>query len=372
MNTYRQTIFQTIVSVAVVGVVLAIVRAAAPIISPILMAFFLAALGRPAFVWLERRGFNRGWAMLGVVVLMALLGAMLLGLTWLYIDRLTSGLGTYRAELLSRFGLTGDLLQPAEGGNQVNIQATLGGGASAFLVSVVLALGGAIGQLVFAFVLAIMLLLEWPRFSRIVQGTGNSQPFIATLPVVANTAVAYFSVRAKINLMTGAAFAIALFVVGVDYALLWGVVTFFLSFVPYIGIVLAAAAPALLGLAETGWWAFWYVVIAVTVINLAVEYVVAPTMTGRRLSLSPTVVFVSFFFWTYLLGPVGMLVSMPITVLFMLVFAGEENTVWLANMLGSTGESEYKPATAPAAPPPEASNYAAPVAAGSESLEVDD
>lgn len=340
LTTDRQSIFQTLVAVAVAGVVLAIIKLGAPIISPIVLAFFLAALGRPVFVYLEGRGFAKGWALLGVMVGMVGLGLVLFGLSWLYVDRLATGLSQYSGELQSRLQASGDATVADTASSQINLNATLSTTFTTALVGIVLGIADVIGMIIIAFVLAVMLLLEWPRFSKIVSGMGNSQPFVSKLPVMANTAVAYFAVRAKINLITGLVFALSLFLVGIPYAPLWGIVTFFLSFIPYIGIVVAAAAPALLGLAQSGWWVFWYVVIAVTIINLSVEYVVAPTMTGRRLSLSPTVVFISFFFWTFLLGSVGMLVSMPITVLLMLVFAGEESTVWLANMLGSTGEDE--------------------------------
>lgn len=340
LNTDRQSIFQTLVAVAVAGIVLVIIKLGAPIISPIVLAFFLAALGRPAFVYLEKRGFAKGWAMLGVILGMAAIGLILFGLAWLYVDRLTTGLAQYSGELQSRLQTGANAATIDSDVSQINLSASLGGTLTSALVTIVLGIADVIGMIIIAFVLAVMLLLEWPRFSRVVSGMGNSQPFVSKLPVMANTAVAYFTVRAKINLITGVVFALALVLVGIPYAPLWGIVTFFLSFIPYLGIIIAAAAPALLGLAESGWWVFWYVVIAVTVINLSVEYVVAPTMTGRRLSLSPTVVFISFFFWTFLLGSVGMLVSMPITVLLMLVFASEESTVWLANMLGSTGEPD--------------------------------
>ena len=340
------TIFATFLGVAVVGIVLALIKSASAILSPILMALFLAALGRPAFKWLERKGWSSGWALAGVVILLALLGGVLLLLGWLYVDRLLGGLAMYREELLSRFGLTGDALDRLSQGDAATTQFTLGGGLSTVLVTIVLAVASSLGQIAVAFVLSIMLLIEWPRFGSIVRGVGNSQPFLAKLPTVANTAVTYFAVRAKINLMTAVVISIALAVVGIDYPILWGFVTFFLSFVPYVGIVLAAAAPALLGLAEHGWWALWYVIIAITLLNLSVEYIVAPTMTGKSLSLSPTVVFVMFFFWAWMLGAVGMLVSMPITVLLMLVFASDPGTRFIARLLGSGGDQT------PADPPP--------------------
>jgi predicted PurR-regulated permease PerM len=92
--------------------------------------------------------------------------------------------------------------------------------------------------------------------------------------------------------------------------------------------------PTLLALAERGWGAALVVVVGITIINLTIENVLEPGYTGRQLQLSPTVVFLSFFFWAWLLGPIGALLSMPITVMLLLVFQRDESTRWLADLMG--------------------------------------
>ena len=92
--------------------------------------------------------------------------------------------------------------------------------------------------------------------------------------------------------------------------------------------------PTLLALAESGWLQAAIIVIGITAINLTIENVVEPGYTGRRLQLSPTIVFMSFFFWAWLLGPVGALLSMPITVMLMLAFQSDDSTHWLAQIIG--------------------------------------
>jgi AI-2 transport protein TqsA len=80
----------------------------------------------------------------------------------------------------------------------------------------------------------------------------------------------------------------------------------------------------------------------VTGINLAIENLVAPSLIGRRLSLSPAVVFVSFFFWTWLLGPPGTFLSMPITVLLTVVLDSYDETRWLARLMGASTIEELR------------------------------
>ena len=86
---------------------------------------------------------------------------------------------------------------------------------------------------------------------------------------------------------------------GVDYAPLWGVTAFFLSYILYIGLLAAMVPPALLALAEFGWPQALLIVIVIVGINLAIENVVAPSYTGKQLKLSPTIVFLSFFFYFF-------------------------------------------------------------------------
>jgi predicted PurR-regulated permease PerM len=122
-------------------------------------------------------------------------------------------------------------------------------------------------------------------------------------------------------------------VLGVDNALLWAVGAFFLSFVPYLGLTLALVPPTILAFAESGPVAAATIVVGGLVLNLVAENVLEPTLTGRALSLTTWVVFLMFFFWVWLLGPVGALLSMPITVLIVLTLQHNDRTRWVAALL---------------------------------------
>ena len=149
------------------------------------------------------------------------------------------------------------------------------------------------------------------------------QPFIGQLPEVARTAIRYFGID-RLNLITGAGVTVVCLLLGIDYPLLWGVLAFVLSYIPYIGLFTAMVPPTLLALAERGWLAALIVIVSITAINLTIrKRALSPATPGKRLQLSPTVVFLSFFFWAWLLGPVGALLSMPITVMLLLVLQRE-------------------------------------------------
>jgi AI-2 transport protein TqsA len=134
-------------------------------------------------------------------------------------------------------------------------------------------------------------------------------------------------------------------VLGVDNALLWAIGAFFLSFVPYLGLVLAMIPPAILALAESGPLAASVVVVGATILNVLAENVLEPTLAGRALSLSTWLVFIMFFFWVWLIGPVGALLSMPITVLIVLVLQHNDPTRWVAALLAREREPPPVPDT---------------------------
>jgi predicted PurR-regulated permease PerM len=212
-----------------------------------------------------------------------------------------------------------------------------GGATAATLTGVLASFLGAVanvaGNFFFSVVLVAFMLLERRHFARLADSV-RDRPFLGKTPELANTAVRYFGIRTRLNLITGACITVLLLVLGVDYPLLWGLCGFLLSYIPYIGLATAMLPPALLAWAESGPLYALLVIAGITALNFIVENVLEPSYTGKQLRLSPTVVFVSFFFWVWLLGPVGAILSMPITVLLMLVFGSDEKTRWLAEAIG--------------------------------------
>ena len=323
--------------VALAGAVLVLIRLAEPVASPIFLALFLAALAAPGFGWLQRRGLRRGPALVAIVLVGALGGLALVGLGLLAANRLRAGLATYNAALAARETELQAALGSAGGGQL--LQDLIAGLPAGALAAAVGAVASVLANLLFSVVLTAFLLLEADRFAALFRHELRGRPFLGQLPEVAGAVVRYFGVRTRLNLITGAGVAALLLVLGVDYWPLWGVVTFFLSYIPYIGLALALVPPALLGWAEHGLPTALLIVGGMVAGNLLVENVLEPTLTGRALDLSPTVVFVSFFGWTWLLGPAGMLMSMPITVLLMLALDGDERTRWAARLIGRRAEA---------------------------------
>lgn len=338
-------ITRSLMGVALIGFVLMLLHLATPILAPVLFAFFLVAMAISPYRWLLARGVRRGLALLLMIFILVGGGLGLILLTLVSVRNLQAGLTMYAEQLTARTTELRDALAQIGlgiGGAEAQLASLGMSGMSAFLS----ALASVASNALISLVIVAFFLFELERFMTIIRSERvRSVPFVGQLPEVAQTAVRYFGIRTRLNLITGVSVTIICLLVGIDYALLWGVVAFFLSYIPYIGLLTAMIPPALLALAEHGWPQALLVVIAIVLINLMIENVVEPGYTGKRLQLSPTVVFLSFFFWGWLLGPVGALLSMPITVMLLLALQHDEDTLWLARMIGTQVTDEVEAAT---------------------------
>jgi AI-2 transport protein TqsA len=338
MNDRKLTIspiIQALAAFALVGFVLMLLHLSSSVLVPILFAFFLIALAMPVFQWLQKRGLKRGLALflLIILILAGSLGLLFLGLA--SVSSLQSGLQEYSDQLSASMAELSEALA-ASGVDLTGVSEQIAALSSAVLAGFLTAIATIISNGMVSIVIVAFFLLESDRFLSIVRtGVIKDRPMLSQLPAVGQTAVTYFGIRARLNLITGVGVTLICLLLGVDYPLLWGVLAFFLSFIPYIGLAIAMIPPTLLALAEFGWPQALIVIIGVTAINLLIENVLEPGYTGKRLSLSPTIVFLSIFFWAWLLGPVGALLSMPITVLLLLVFQHNEGTHWLAKIISN-------------------------------------
>jgi predicted PurR-regulated permease PerM len=154
------------------------------------------------------------------------------------------------------------------------------------------------------------------------------------LTVFGRNVVRQLGLRAIVNLVTGAGVVVLMFVLGVDFPLMWGILTFFLSFIPWIGLPLAVAPAVVLALAEHGIDRALLVIAGVILINVLAENALSPMLMGRGLSLSPTILFIGFIFWAWLLGGPGAFLAAPLTIFLVLMLDTFPETRWLASVMG--------------------------------------
>ena len=152
----------------------------------------------------------------------------------------------------------------------------------------------------------------------------------------------YLVIKTLTSLVTGSIIAIVLALMGVDFPLLWGALAFLLNFIPTIGSIIAALPPILLSLVQLGPWHALGVIILFLAVNMIIGNVVEPTLTGRQLGLSPLVIFTSLLFWGWVWGPVGMILSVPLTMIIKIILEHTHDLRWVATLL----DASHRPAVA--------------------------
>ena len=148
----------------------------------------------------------------------------------------------------------------------------------------------------------------------------------------------YLAIKAVTSLVTGLLITLWLSILGVDFPILWGVIAFMLNFVPTIGSIIAAIPTMLLSLVQLGVDSTLLVALGYLLVNTVVGNVWEPRIMGRGLGLSTLVVFLSLTFWGWVFGSVGMLLSVPFTMIAKIVLEKSPDTRWIAILLGSESD----------------------------------
>jgi len=322
-------------------VVLTGMRLGAPIVTPILFALVLSLVFSPVYSWLKRRGLPTPLALLLILVGLGILFVALFAFLSVSIGKFTERIAFYATQLDIRTAEFQSVLKNLGVSNFDLREVVKPGAIVGALGSVLSSLGGFLSNLFLILMITIFLLGEGPAIAaRLRASVAPDNPQLARLTVVSRGVIRQLGLRAITNFVIGAGITILFWALGVDFPLLWGVLAFFLSFVPYIGLPIAAAPGVLLALAEFGLgWAV-LAILGVVVINQLAEYGLDPFLMSRGLRLSPAMVFLSFTVWVWIFGAPGAFLAVPITLLLAAMFDTFPETRWLASLMTSRPDTE--------------------------------
>jgi AI-2 transport protein TqsA len=313
-------------------------RLAAPILDPILFAVVLALLFSPIYGWLIR---HRIPTPLALVIMLVGLSVLFLGLFLLLgvsIARFSGEIGSYTSKLSGQLDEIQNLTKSL-GVTTADLHKVLSPSALTGAIGTILSgVADFLSNLFLILVIVLFLLAEGPAMmNRLRASTGPEHPQVARLAVFGRNVVRQLGLRAIVNLVTAAGVVVLLLVLRVDFPLMWGILAFFLSFIPWIGLPLAVAPAVVLALAEHGLTSAVLVIVGVIVINVLAENALSPMLMGRGLSISPTILFIGFIFWAWLLGGPGAFLAAPLTIFLVLMLDTFPETRWLASVMGMGG-----------------------------------
>lgn len=300
----------------------------------LLMAVFITAISLSPFLWLKKKKVPEVLAL--VIVILAIMG-ILYAFTILLaasVSGFTEKLPFYE-ERFSEFWLGAhqwliDAGLVDQNANMVNLIKSTNlmkssGGAVA-------GLGKLVSDPLVTLFIYVFMMLEVSIFGKKMkllspQALGGMQVIIANIRK-------YFGIKFITSFATGLIIYIGLLIIGVDFPLLWGLIAFILNFIPSIGSIFAAIPAVLLAFIQLDPISGLVTAILYLVTNVVVGSIVEPPLMGRNLGLSPLVVFVSLLLWGFILGPVGMLISAPLTMIIKIIFDNRQQTKAVGIVLG--------------------------------------
>jgi len=317
-------------------VVVAGMQAAASLLVPFLLAAFIAIICLPPLNWLTARRVPSGVAVLLIALTIVLAGLLVGAFVGTSIADFSHNLPAYQERLKA---LSGNTLTWLTGmGISISSQSVLAAldpsAAMGMAGKLLAGLGNALTNTFLIILTVVFLLMEAAALPHKWQAMGNHAPSIHSFEAFATSVGAYFSIKSWVSLATGLFIAIWLAVIGVDYPLLWGLVAFLFNFVPNIGSIIAAVPAILLALVQLGGGEALLAGLGYVIANVVMGNVVEPKFMGKGVGLSTLVVFLSLVFWGWVLGPVGMLLSVPLTMIVKLALESNEQMQWLATLLG--------------------------------------
>jgi AI-2 transport protein TqsA len=332
----RPALGRILLVLAALVIVVAGIQAARQIINPVLLGAFVAILATPLEERLLRRGWPRAAAMATTITVVALILFAFVVASAVAVLELGRRLPAYQDEFQALVQQIDDLLVSLGVSSSVAdllagldmsalVQQAVSVARNAFSLMTMLALGGLV---------AAYLLLEVGRAERRARAAfGGRREVVDRFEGFARRLRTYLVVRAKLGLLAAVLDVVLLVVVGVPFAVLWGVLSFATSFIPNVGFIIALVPPALIALLEGGWVAAAIVIAGYVAINLVVDYAVQPRYMGAEVDLSPLVVIFSLLVWAFIIGPIGAILAVPLTLVAVTVLESFDESRWLAVLM---------------------------------------
>lgn len=340
MNNQKKSPF--IIAAAIIIVIAGLMQAQS-IVIPILLSLFISIVCTQPILWLSKKKVPFSIAVILVLMGILLIFTLIGGLIGESLSDFARDAPKYEERLKNIFQDT--MAQLNQMGIQMNsdqlLQVLDPKKILNFSANMLGQLGGIMSNSFLIMLITIFILLELNAFAlktRVIElKHGNSLKYLNKIGVSIRS---YLSIKTMVSLLTGILITIYLYIIGVDYAILWGVIAFMLNYIPNIGSIIAAVPTMLLALVQLGFGGMIWTAVGYLAVNLIIGNIVEPKVMGKGLGLSTLVVFLSLVFWGFIFGSVGMFLSVPLTMTIKIILESDKNTGWVAVLLGTEEETK--------------------------------
>jgi predicted PurR-regulated permease PerM len=343
INSHHGTRF--LISAAALVIIVYGIYQAQAVVALLLLSVFLALLGTPPVLWLKRKHVPSFVAVIIIMVGMITLLLVIGGVLGVSLSTFSDALPFYQKRLheqvlVLRVFLASKSIVITEKAlfeyfNPVAVVSLTAGFITAM---------GLVPNILLVMLTVAFILLEASSFPHKLRSIlGNPELAFPQVTKFVDDIRRYMIIKTIISLMAGGIIGLWLFILGVDYPILWGFLAFLLHYVPNMGIILAAIPAVLLAFLQLGVESAMLVAAGYLTVGFIFGNVVEPRLMGRKLGLSTLVVFLSLMFWGSLLGPIGVILCVPLTMSLKFAFESSKGAQWIAVLLGSEKSNESIP-----------------------------
>jgi AI-2 transport protein TqsA len=326
------------INIASIIIILAAVKIMEPIIAPFLISIFIAAISAPAMFWLMQKKIPQVLSITIVLSIVFITCVIIFKVIGSSLNLFIADIPLYQNKLhqisldsiayMNNWGLN---LRVDEINQIFDLGAVMGFVGKTF--------SGVLNTLTNVFLillLVVFILIEFASFGKKMRLiSANPKKTMKSLHYFSDTLNHYIVLKSLMSLFTAIPICIVLYILEIDYPLLWGFLVFLLNFIPNIGSIIAAVPVVLLAIVQHNFFTAMMVLLLFVAVNNIVGNMIEPKLMGRKLGLSSLIVFLSLVFWGSLLGTVGMFLSVPLTMALKIAMESSEKTQWIAVLLGN-------------------------------------
>jgi len=307
-----------IVQIAAYLVIIAAgIKAAAPVLNVVFLTLLIGTSIIPVLLWLLKKGVPRAVSLLITILLLIFIIGIIGSVISVAANNVVDKLPQYEERFISmKNGITGFLsgwgidISEMMSFQEFNTERIMNL-ARDFITGIV----STFSNFALILMLIIFMLIDSAGLhDKILKGEKTVSPGLAKRMELRDEIRKYNSISALTGLITAAGNLILLLILGVDFAFLWAFLSFLFSFIPSVGFILSVIPPAFIALMQMGPTAFLLVIVGFILINGVVENVLRPRFMGKELNMSLTTIFLSLIFWTWLLGAMGAVLAIPLTI----------------------------------------------------------
>jgi len=334
-----------VISFAAIIVIVYGLQMAKNLLVPFLLAAFLALITVRPMLWMQKNRIPSILAALIIVTIMMLIFTVVGAIVGTSIAEFTAALPSYQERLdtivegflgfvarifdsADAFENLRDMIDP---GWAMGLAATILNSVKDVLTNVFLIIFTMIFILLEASTVELKVAAA---FGRSTQSLKRPRVFLANLG-------SYLGIKTVVSIVTGFAAGLLTWAIGLDFPLLWAMLAFLLNYVPTIGSIIAAVPAVLMALVQLGPGEASATAVGFVAINMVFGNIVEPRLMGYGVGLSPLIVFIGLVFWGWVFGPVGMLLSVPLTMTLKLALESDKRTRWVAILIGSEGDAQH-------------------------------